>query len=203
MLIKNQADVGEGSRQPTDPHHTPISEQPSHQPKNTQKPRKPKRKNIEVPQPSGSTDNVVDEVVYKELDDRLVRAATTASSLEAEFENVSKTSNDLLLARGNTLQSGEDSMQLKELMEICTNLQQRVLDLENTKTAQAQEITRLKLRVKKLEKKGESRTYKLKILCKIGRSTRAKVTLVDETQGRYGDDIMFDTGVLDDEEVFA
>ncbi|GKE92210.1 hypothetical protein Tco_1573305, partial [Tanacetum coccineum] len=31
----------------------------------------------------------------------------------------------------------------------------------------------------------------------------AEITLVDETQGRYGDDLMFDTGVLDDEEVFA
>ncbi|GKC80697.1 hypothetical protein Tco_1131471 [Tanacetum coccineum] len=31
----------------------------------------------------------------------------------------------------------------------------------------------------------------------------AKITLVDETQRRYGDDLMFDTGVFDDEEVFA
>ncbi|GJW75540.1 hypothetical protein Tco_0134910 [Tanacetum coccineum] len=41
----------------------------------------------------------------------------------------------------------EPSMQLKELMDFCTKLQQRVLDLENTKTTQAQEITNLKLRV--------------------------------------------------------
>ncbi|GJU39159.1 putative ribonuclease H-like domain-containing protein [Tanacetum coccineum] len=34
----------------------------------------------------------------------------------------------------------EPSMQLKELMDFCTKLQQRVLDLENIKTAQAQEI---------------------------------------------------------------
>ncbi|GKF28771.1 hypothetical protein Tco_0095113, partial [Tanacetum coccineum] len=31
----------------------------------------------------------------------------------------------------------------------------------------------------------------------------AEITLVDETQGRYGDEEMFDTCVLDDEEVFA
>ncbi|GKE43950.1 hypothetical protein Tco_1471234, partial [Tanacetum coccineum] len=31
----------------------------------------------------------------------------------------------------------------------------------------------------------------------------AEITLVHETQGRYGDEEMFDTGVLDDEEVFA
>ncbi|GKB57418.1 hypothetical protein Tco_0913604 [Tanacetum coccineum] len=58
----------------------------------------------------------------------------------------------------------EPSMKLKELMDFCTKLQQRVLDLENTKTTQAQEITSLKKRVKRLEKKGGSRTHKLKIL---------------------------------------
>nr|GEW30276.1 hypothetical protein [Tanacetum cinerariifolium] len=118
---------------------------------------------------------------------RLVRAATTASSLEAEqdsgnidktqsketpieasspettsgggprcqeamgdriaqtrFENVSKLFNDSLLTRGSTLQSDEDSLKLNELMELCTNLQSRVLALEKTKTTQALEITSLK-----------------------------------------------------------
>ncbi|GJZ96534.1 hypothetical protein Tco_0668868 [Tanacetum coccineum] len=121
-----------------------------------------------------------DETVYKERDDSLVRAATTASSLEAEqdsgninktrskeilneqsshgtslgsgprcqetmrdtiaqtrFENVSKTSYDSLLARVNTPRSDEDRLKLNELMELCTKLQQRVLALEETKTAQA------------------------------------------------------------------
>ncbi|GJV90739.1 hypothetical protein Tco_1538552 [Tanacetum coccineum] len=31
----------------------------------------------------------------------------------------------------------------------------------------------------------------------------AEITLVDETQGRYGDDLMFDTCDLDDDEVFV
>ncbi|GJX87506.1 hypothetical protein Tco_0339520, partial [Tanacetum coccineum] len=125
-----------------------------------QKPRKPKRKDTEVPQPSGPTNNVADEAVYKEMDDNLERAATTATSLDAEqdrgntnktqskatlneqsslgtssgsgprrqetmgdtiaqtgFENVSKSSNDSLLAGVNTPRSDEDSMKLKELME--------------------------------------------------------------------------------------
>ncbi|GJW55025.1 hypothetical protein Tco_0099110 [Tanacetum coccineum] len=173
----------------TDPQHTHTITQPStSQPKKTQKPRKPK-KNTEVPQPSGSAEHVADEAINEEMDDSLVRAATTASSLKAgsgprrqdtmgdtiaqtRFENVSKTSNDSLLAGVNTPRSDEDSMKLKELMEFCTKLQQRVLDLENTKTAQAQEITSLKLRVKKLEKKGGSRTHKLKRLYKVGRSAR-------------------------------
>ncbi|GKE83791.1 hypothetical protein Tco_1557533 [Tanacetum coccineum] len=108
-----------------------------------------------------------------------------------------KLSNDSLLVGVNTPRSDEDSMKLKELMEFCTKLQQRVLGLENTKTAQAQEITSLKLRVKKLEKKGGSRTHKLKRLYKVSRSTRVissdEASLGDQEfaskQGRKIDDI--------------
>ncbi|GJR88918.1 hypothetical protein Tco_0212929 [Tanacetum coccineum] len=127
------------------------------------------------------------------------------------------------------LLSGEDRLKLTELMELCTKLSERVLALETTKTNQALEINSLKRRVNKLEKKkGGSRTHRLIRLYKVGRSTRvvssedkglgdqedaskqgrkideinqdAEVTLVDETQGRYGDNLMFDTGVLDMEE---
>nr|GFC76083.1 hypothetical protein [Tanacetum cinerariifolium] len=46
-----------------------------------------------VPRPSDPTDNVADEDVHKELGDRLVMAATIASSLEAEQDsgNINKT----------------------------------------------------------------------------------------------------------------
>ncbi|GKG29084.1 hypothetical protein Tco_0416449, partial [Tanacetum coccineum] len=47
-------------------------------------------------------------------------------------------------------------------MELCTNLQRRVLDLETTKTTQANEIASLKRMVKKLEQKKRSRTHVLK-----------------------------------------
>ncbi|GJT43164.1 hypothetical protein Tco_0951879 [Tanacetum coccineum] len=275
MVVQAQAEMVEGSANPSDPHHTPTIIQPSTlQPERKQRPMKPKRKDTKLPQSSGPTDNVVDKAVNEEMDDNLVRATTTASSLEAEqdsgninktrskatlnepsssgtssgsglrcqetmgdtsartrFERVSKISNDSLLVGVNTPRSDEDSMKLKELMELCTNLQQRVLYLENTKTAQAQEITSLKLRVKKLKKKGGSRTHKLKRLYKVGRSIRiissdeaslgnqedaskqgrniddidkdAEITLVDETQGRYSDDIMFDVSDLAGEEVFV
>ncbi|GKA97488.1 putative ribonuclease H-like domain-containing protein, partial [Tanacetum coccineum] len=97
----------------------------------------------------------------------------------------------------------EPSMQLEELMDFYT----------------------------KLEKKGGSRTHKLKRLYKIGRSAKvvssdeaslgdqedaskqgrkiddidadAEITLVDETHGRHNDDLMFDTGFLNNEEVFT
>ncbi|GJX18288.1 retrovirus-related pol polyprotein from transposon TNT 1-94 [Tanacetum coccineum] len=56
------------------------------------------------------------------------------------------TSNDPPLSRFHTLGSGEDRMKLNELMEICTKLSDRVLALENVKTAQDLEITSLKKR---------------------------------------------------------
>nr|GEU80344.1 retrovirus-related Pol polyprotein from transposon TNT 1-94 [Tanacetum cinerariifolium] len=88
MSILVQNPMGEGSAIPTDPQHTPIILQPSSsQPQKTQKPKKPKRKNTQVPQSSGSTKIFVDEAVYKELDDILVRAASIASSLEVEQDS--------------------------------------------------------------------------------------------------------------------
>ncbi|GKB84014.1 hypothetical protein Tco_0950909 [Tanacetum coccineum] len=53
-------------------------------------PRKTKRKDTQVPQPSGPTNIVVDETVHKELGDNLVRVVTTASSLEAEKDSEDK-----------------------------------------------------------------------------------------------------------------
>ncbi|GKB57569.1 hypothetical protein Tco_0913755, partial [Tanacetum coccineum] len=93
MVVQNQSELGEGLANPTDPHHTPTITQSSTQPQKTQKPKKPKRKDTQVPQLSDPSDNVADEVVHKELGDSLVRAATTASSLEAEQDsgNITKT----------------------------------------------------------------------------------------------------------------
>ncbi|GJW66952.1 uncharacterized mitochondrial protein-like protein [Tanacetum coccineum] len=187
---------------------------------------KPKRKDTHVPQPSDPIENVVNEVVYKDLTDSLVRAATTASSLEAEkdsgninktqskttpnesssqrtkssggpwcqktmgdtiaqtrFESVSKHSNDSLLARGNTLRSDKDRLKLDELMAFCTTLQNRVLDLEKTKTTQHNEIASLKRRVKKLEKKNRSRTHRLKRLYKVALTARVESSNNEESLG--------------------
>ncbi|GJU47429.1 hypothetical protein Tco_1204695 [Tanacetum coccineum] len=186
MVVQNQQELGEGSAIPTDPHHTPTITQPStSQPQKTQKPRKPKRKDTQVPQPSGPTDIVADEVVHKELGDSLVRAATTASSLEAEQDsgNITKTRSKATPNESSSLGTtsgggprcqetmgdtiAQTSLKLKELMELCANLQQKVLDLEKTKTTQQNESTSLKRRVKKLEQKKRSRTHGLKRLHKV------------------------------------
>ncbi|GKB01725.1 putative ribonuclease H-like domain-containing protein [Tanacetum coccineum] len=238
MMVQAQEEIGEDSVMPTDPHHTPTIIQPStSQPQKKQRSRRTNRKDTEIPQSSNPTDNVADKAVNEDMDDSLVRVATTATGLDAEqdncnidktqsmatpnepssigtssgggpkrqdtmgdtiaqtrSENVSKRSSDPLLARGNTLRNGDDRLKLQELMELCTTLQSRVLDLENTKTAQTQEITSLKLTVKKLEKKGGSKTYKLKRLYKERKindiDKDAEITLVDETQGSKKDDVV-------------
>ncbi|GJV73664.1 hypothetical protein Tco_1493659 [Tanacetum coccineum] len=93
---------------------------------------------------------------------------------QTRFENVSKHSNDPLLARGNTLQSDKDRLKLDELMARCTTLQNRVLDLEKTKTTQHNENASLKIRVKKIEKKNRSRNYRAEVLYKIGLTSRVE-----------------------------
>ncbi|GJU18971.1 hypothetical protein Tco_1146937 [Tanacetum coccineum] len=84
MLVQNQQELGKGSAIPTDPNHTTTITQPStSQPQKTQTPREPSRMDTEIPQSSGPTKHVADEAIYKERDDSLVKASTTASSLES------------------------------------------------------------------------------------------------------------------------
>ncbi|GKA48978.1 putative ribonuclease H-like domain-containing protein [Tanacetum coccineum] len=126
--------------------------------------------------------------------------------------------------------SGEDSLQLTDLMVLCTKLQTQVLDLQKAKDAQAKEIAALKKRIQRLERRKMSRPTGLKRLRKVGMSRRVEssedqeslgspedaskqgrsiedidadvdVSLVDETQERQDDDLMFDTRVLEDDEM--
>ncbi|GJZ57671.1 hypothetical protein Tco_0613165 [Tanacetum coccineum] len=93
MVVQNQAELGKGLAMPTDPRHTHTIIESSSQPQKTQKPRKPKRNDTQVPQPSNHNEHVADDAVHKKLGDSLVRAATTASSLESEQDsgNITKT----------------------------------------------------------------------------------------------------------------
>ncbi|GJR01987.1 hypothetical protein Tco_0524971 [Tanacetum coccineum] len=101
--------------------------------------------------------------------------------------------NDPPLSRVNTLGSGEDRLKFKELMDLCSKLSDRVLDLEATKTAQVKEIAILKKR--------EDASKQRRKIDYIDKD--AEVTLVNETQGRYDDAQMFDTYVFNGEEVFV
>ncbi|GKB43662.1 hypothetical protein Tco_0888604 [Tanacetum coccineum] len=191
-------EVGEDSDHPTDSTQVPILDQPSTS-------SKPKKK-----QPSKKTQRQEEEVSQDETEHE---------------ESVPTPSND-------PQPSGEDSMQLTDLMVLCTKLQTQVLDLEKVKGAQAKEIVSLKKMVHKLERKKTSRTTGLKRLKKVGMSQRVessedqeslgapedaskqgrsityidanvKVTLVYETQERQDDELMFDTGVLDADEMLV
>ncbi|GJU35905.1 putative ribonuclease H-like domain-containing protein [Tanacetum coccineum] len=135
---------------------------------------KPKKKDTQIPQSSVPSDNIAEKAINK--------------------ENVPTHSNDLLL-------SGEDRLKLEELMALCTNLQNRVLDLEHTKTTQALEIDSFKRRAKKLEKKQRSKTHKLKRLHR-GRKIHDIDADVDITLENVHNEDMFDTDVFNDKELF-
>ncbi|GJY03587.1 hypothetical protein Tco_0369527 [Tanacetum coccineum] len=137
-----------------------------------------------IPQSGGPPEKVGDEAVHKELGDRVERAATTATSLDAEQDsgNITKTqsttmSNDplskeigssnrpmwkeamgvsLLRLGGYIPRSDKGRPDLHELMAICIKLSDSVLDLEKEKDAQVVEILKLKNIIKKLERKAKS-----------------------------------------------
>ncbi|GKC25216.1 hypothetical protein Tco_1027366 [Tanacetum coccineum] len=64
-----------------------------------------------------------------------------------------QTPHDSPLSGGHTSDRAEGSLNLQELSILCINLSNRVLALESIKDAQAAEISALKSRIKKLEKK--------------------------------------------------
>ncbi|GJZ73807.1 hypothetical protein Tco_0637953 [Tanacetum coccineum] len=179
----------------------PITVPKSSQPKNTHRPRKAKRA-TERSQSSGPISLVADEIVTKEREDRMERAATTTSSLEAKQDsgNINRTQSMATLnepsPQGTSSGSGpkcqdtilgdaeaQTRLKLKELMDLYTKLSNRVLDLETTKTAQAKEIASLKKRVKKLERKRKSKTPGMNLF-KIG--TFSKRSLGKEDASKHG-----------------
>ncbi|GKE28636.1 hypothetical protein Tco_1444020 [Tanacetum coccineum] len=85
-------------------------------------------------------------------------------------------------------------------MALCTNLQKKVLDLEQTKTTQQIKIDSLKMRVKKLENKRSLKTHKLKKLYKVGLSAKVESSRDEDNDA---DNEMFDVGTLTGNEVSA
>ncbi|GKE65463.1 hypothetical protein Tco_1519624 [Tanacetum coccineum] len=180
MMVQAPEYMGKDSAAPIDSHSTPIVTQPS-----SSKPQKKKSKRKQR-KDSGLTKPIPDEATNEE--------PTSTPSCDPP-------------------QSVEDRLKLQ-------------------KTAQAKEIAILNKRVKQLEKRRNSRTSGLKRLRKVGSASRvesfndvslgayedaskqgrkianldadAEVTLIDETQERYDEEMLFD--VQDDlqgEEVVA
>ncbi|GKE68521.1 hypothetical protein Tco_1526593 [Tanacetum coccineum] len=160
----------------------------------------------------------------KKQSKRKQRKDTTVAQEETQQDdNVPTPSNDPPL-------SGEDSMQLSELILLYTDLLKQVLDLEKEKDAQANEIADLKKKVQKLGRRKKSRATGLKRLRKVGMARRVEssedkeslgdhkdaskqgksikdidkdtdVSLVSDTQGRSDNEELFDTSDLHDDEV--
>ncbi|GKG31303.1 hypothetical protein Tco_0423791, partial [Tanacetum coccineum] len=107
-MLASQAVEGEGSGQPTEPQHTPTTASPSHvepiptvassshpkRPKNIGKPKeRPLRylslvdEIVHETQKDPKTTLVANEIVHEDREDKIERAATTASSLEAEQDS--------------------------------------------------------------------------------------------------------------------
>ncbi|GJU63118.1 hypothetical protein Tco_1244953 [Tanacetum coccineum] len=203
MMVQAQEEIGEHSIMPTDPHHTPTIIQPStSQPQKKQRSRRTNRKDTEIPQSSNPTDNVADKAVNEDMDDSLVRVATTATGLDAEQDNcnIDKTQSMATPNEPSSIGTSSGGGPKRQ-------------DTMGDTIAQTS---------KELEKKGGSRTHKLKRLYKVGRSARivssdeaslgdqedaskqgrkiddidkdAEITLVNETQGSKKDDVVSTVG---------
>ncbi|GKA42133.1 hypothetical protein Tco_0734793 [Tanacetum coccineum] len=120
------AAAGDGSGEPTEPQPTPSPTQPS----------------TEDQPPETSSSNATTQ--------------DSRDSLEETNENEGdqvQTPHDSPLPGGHTSDRAEGVLNLHELSVLCTNLSNRVLALESIKDTQAVEISALKSRIKKLEKK--------------------------------------------------
>nr|GEZ67814.1 hypothetical protein [Tanacetum cinerariifolium] len=176
MMVQAPKEMDEGAEVPTNSHHTPIVTQPSSsQPQKKQISRRKQRqklstmasaiiclannqkfnfskyifdnmvKNLEAGVKFFTFPRFVQVFMNHQVEEAKIKEETKAETevphtKRQTKESVPTTSND-------PLPSGEDRMQLTELMNLFTHLQKQVLDLEKAKTAQAKEIADLKKRV--------------------------------------------------------
>ncbi|GJS52028.1 putative ribonuclease H-like domain-containing protein [Tanacetum coccineum] len=150
-----------------------------------ERPRKAKR-DTKISQSSRPISLVADETVTKEREDRMKRAATTASSLKAEQDsgNINRTQSMATLNEPSPHGTGSGSgPRCQDTILGDAEAQTRVLDLETTKTAQAKEIASLKKKVKKLERKRKLKTPGMNLF-KIG--TSRKRSLGEEDASKQG-----------------
>nr|GFB37246.1 hypothetical protein [Tanacetum cinerariifolium] len=186
MMVQAKEEIGEGYVDPTDPYHIHTIIQPSiSQPSKKHKSRKTKRKDTELPQTSVPTEHVTDKAVNEEMDDILERATNTATSLDAEQHrgNISKTQSKATPNKPSspgTSLGGGPRRQYTMGDTIAHTRSENVFKFSKDPLL---EITSLKRRVKRLEKKRRSRTHGLKRLYKVGLSTRVESFADEESLG--------------------
>nr|GEZ69199.1 hypothetical protein [Tanacetum cinerariifolium] len=195
-MLASQVVAGKGLGQPTEPQHIPTTASPSHvepiptvasssHPKKTYKCRKSKGKVTEIPQSSEPTILDTDKAVHEERGDSgspRCQEAMWDTIAQTRSERVSTPSYDSSLLGVNTPGSDEKIIKLKELMDLCTKLSDRVLDLENVKDAQALEIKRV---------------YKPRV-----KSSKESLDEKDESKHRRNSDKTKELNVAEDEHMF-
>ncbi|GJV75387.1 hypothetical protein Tco_1506971 [Tanacetum coccineum] len=151
----------------------------------------------------------LDEGHLKHSYDSPLPGVNTSESDEERIEQhdltdfIPPTPYDSPLLGGYTPESDESRPNINELMAICIKLSNRILALENSKTAQDLVIQKLRKRVKRLEKALRVKTPGMKLF-KIGTSKRKALDKEDASkQGRKSEKTkpMFnvsDFDVLDD-----
>ncbi|GJT84796.1 putative ribonuclease H-like domain-containing protein [Tanacetum coccineum] len=195
MLVP-QVVEGEGLGQPSEPQPPSPTAPPSQEeqvpaiatshPQKTQTPRQAKRgRDTKIPQSGGPSKKVGDETIHKELGDRVEKAATTAASLDSEFERVPIPSYDSPLSGGNILGSDEERIEQDDLTDFIPPTPHDS-PLSGGHTPGSDEdlvIKKLEKKVRKLEKKLRARTLGMKLF-KIGISKRKSL---DEEYNVEGD----------------
>ncbi|GJW63487.1 ribonuclease H-like domain-containing protein [Tanacetum coccineum] len=157
MLIHDQPGQGEGPTLTVESQHTPIASPPTSQPITSQ--------------PMSSQEQPSQVPITEPITDSFTTSHPT--------QTPSPMPNEPPLGEGNTSRSGEGSMQLLELTELCTKLSDKVTsledDLKQTKKIYGKALTKLVKKVKHLEAKLKS--------TKERRKARMQFTPTKVTQG--------------------
>ncbi|GJZ18099.1 hypothetical protein Tco_0554222 [Tanacetum coccineum] len=118
-------------------------------------------------------------------------------------EDQVQTPHDSPLSGGHTSDRAEGALNLQALSVLCTNLSNRVLALESIKDAQAVEISALKSRIKKLEKKCKpSISHHKEWLKSVNRLSIKKKFRKKESVSKQGRKKSKPESTLDDSTVF-
>nr|GEU59171.1 copia protein [Tanacetum cinerariifolium] len=180
MLVQNQAHEGEGLAIPTEPQPIPSTSQPNISATQTA-PLQTATHPTEIgsgdrPRRQATTLGGADAqtwfvIASKRSSDLPLSTGHTVGSEEDRMEQetnltdfVPPTPYDSPFSRGHTLGSDEGRPNIDELMNLCTQLSNRVLALEQFKTAQDLVIKRLRKKVQKIRKEGRVESNRIEEL---------------------------------------
>nr|GEW37681.1 hypothetical protein [Tanacetum cinerariifolium] len=119
---------------------------------------------------------IIEEYESDSDDDSVKELASLKQTAHVLIEAQQHISNESPLLRVNTPRSDEDSIELKELMVLCSKLSNRVLALKQSKAAQDLVIKKLQKKVKRIERKIKARTLGMTLfkICNFKRKSLDK-----------------------------